>query len=225
MPDLPPPDPLPLVREYFPDLPVAVRDKLGRLTALVRVWNDRVNLVSRKDIEHLEEHHLLHSLLAAKYLRPAAGAHLADLGTGGGFPGLPLAIVYPESKFTLVDSIAKKARAVDDMANALELRNVRVVTERAEKLRDRFDYVLGRAVTALPEFLRWSAPLLRPGEKGSPANGVLYFKGTLWQEELVDSTCQPAQVWPLSDAAPRPYFEGKFLLHFPAPVRPPPATT
>jgi 16S rRNA (guanine527-N7)-methyltransferase len=219
MPELPPPDPLPLVREFLPELPAATLEKLGRLTALVRAWNERVNLVSRKDVEHLEEHHLLHSLLATKWLRPAAGAHVADLGTGGGFPGLPLAIVFPEAKFTLVDSIAKKGRAVDDMAAALELRNVRVVVERAEKLRDRFDYVLGRAVTKLPEFLRWSAPLLRTGGKGSLANGVLYFKGTLWREELAGARTQPESVWDLHTAAPREYFAEKFLLHFPAPLR------
>lgn len=221
MPDLPSPDPLPLVRKFLPELSAATLAQLGRLTALTRAWNERVNLVSRKDVEHLEEHHLLHSLLAAKVLRPAAGANLADLGTGGGFPGLPLAILYPDARFTLVDSVAKKGRAVDSMAAALELRNVRVVTERAEKLRDRFDYVLGRAVTALPEFLRWSAPLLRPGAKGSLANGVLYFKGTLWREELAGSSCQPATVWTLSDFSSRPYFAEKFLLHFPAPIRPP----
>ena len=216
MPDLPLPDPLPLVREFLPELPAATLERLGRLTTLVRAWNERVNLVSRKDVEHLEEHHLLHSLLATKVLRPAPGAHVADLGTGGGFPGLPLAIVFPNVKFTLIDSIAKKARAVDDMAAALELRNVRVMTERAEKIRDRFDYVLGRAVAPLPEFLRWSAPLLRRGEKGSLTNGVLYFKGTLWREELAGAKTQPSTVWPLHDFAPREYFAEKFLLHFAA---------
>jgi 16S rRNA (guanine527-N7)-methyltransferase len=215
---LPPPDPLPLVREFFPELPGASLEQLGRLTALVRSWNERVNLISRKDVEQLEEHHLLHSLLLAKVLRPAAGAHVADLGTGGGFPGLPLAIVFPEAKFTLVDSIAKKGRAVDDMATALELRNVRVIVERAEKLRDRFDYVLGRAVAALPEFLRWSAPLLRTGAKGSLPNGVLYFKGTLWREELAGTSTQPSRKWDLHEFVPREYFVGKFLLHFSAPL-------
>jgi len=127
--------------------------------------------------------------------------------------------VFPEAKFTLVDSIAKKGRAVDDMAAALELRNVRVIVARAEKLRDRFDYVLGRAVTNLPEFLRWSAPLLRTGEKGSLANGVLYFKGTLWREELAGTKTQPAAVWDLHEVAPREYFAEKFLLHFAAPLR------
>lgn len=218
MPDLPPPDPLPLVRELLPELPDEILAQLGRLAALVRGWNERVNLVSRKDVEQLEEHHLVHSLTAARVLRPAAGARLVDLGTGGGFPGLPLAIVFPEAEFTLVDSIAKKARAVTDIAAALGLANVRVLTERAEKVRARFDFVLGRAVAPLPEFLRWAAPRVREGTAGAPANGVFYFKGTLWREELAGSPCQPTTVWPLHDFAPRPFFEGKFLLHFAAPL-------
>lgn len=220
MPELPPPDSLPLVKEFFPALTSAQLEQLGRLTALVRAWNERVNLVSRKDVEHLEEHHLLHCLCAARVVRFAAGAHVVDVGTGGGFPGLPLAILNPLAKFTLVDSVAKKARAVEDVAAALELKNVRVLTERAEKLRDRFDTVLGRAVAALPEFLRWTAPLLRIGKKGELANGVLYFKGTLWREELGASRLQPTQIWDLHEFVPRPYFEEKFLLHFAAPVKP-----
>jgi 16S rRNA (guanine527-N7)-methyltransferase len=206
------------VRAHVPGLGDAPLARLASLAALVRDWNERVNLVSRKDVEHLEEHHLLHSLLAARVWRPAPGARAVDLGTGGGFPGLPLAIVFPEVRFTLVDSIAKKARAVADMAAALELGNVRVLSVRAEAVRDRFDYVLGRAVAPLPEFLRWAAPLLRPRAAGEPPNGILYFKGTLWREELAGARTQPGMVWPLHRLVPRPYFEEKFLLHFPAPV-------
>jgi 16S rRNA (guanine527-N7)-methyltransferase len=214
-----PPDALPLVREHIPGLAEAQLVQLGRLAVLVRNWNERVNLVSRKDVEHLEEHHILHSLLAVRLWRPASGGRIVDLGTGGGFPGLPLAIVHPECRFTLVDSIAKKGRAVADMAAALELANVRVLCLRAEAVRDRFDFVFGRAVAPLPEFLRWAAPLVRPGAAGEPANGVFYFKGTLWREELAGATVQPASVWSLHDLAPRTFFEGKFLLHFPAPAR------
>jgi 16S rRNA (guanine527-N7)-methyltransferase len=219
MSELPPPDALPLVKEFLPALTGAQLEQLGRLTALVRAWNERVNLVSRKDVEHLEEHHLLHSLCAARVVRFAAGAHVADVGTGGGFPGLPLAILNPLAKFTLIDSIAKKARAVEDVVAALELKNVRVITTRVEQVRDRFDYVLGRAVAALPAFLGWTAPLLRPGAKGDIANGVLYFKGTMWREELAGSRAQPTTIWDLHELVPRPYFAEKFLLHFAAPVK------
>ncbi len=217
MPEFPPPDFLPLIREFLPEISEAVIVQLGRLTALVRSWNARVNLVSRKDVDQLEEHHLLHSLLAAKVFRPAAGARVVDLGTGGGFPGLPLAMLFPQARFTLVDSIAKKGRAVGDIAAALGLPNVHIMTARAETLHDRFDFVFGRAVAALPEFLRWAAPLLAPGARGEPVNGVFYFKGTLWREELAGSPVQPSSVWSLHEFVPRPFFAEKFLLHFAAP--------
>ncbi len=213
------PDPLPLVRKHFPALPPDRLEKLGRLAALARAWNDCVNLVSRKDIGHLEEHHLLHSLAIARVLRPAPGALIADLGTGGGFPGLPLAVLYPECRFTLVDSIIKKGRVVEEIATVLGLSNVSVVTARAETIRERFDFVLGRAVAALPQFLAWAAPLLRPGSKGEPSNGVLYFKGTLYREETAGLRGAPPRVWPLDEMYPESeYFREKFLLHFPAPL-------
>lgn len=219
MATLPEPDPLPLVREHFATLTAEQLARLGQLTALIRAQNERVNLISRKDVEHIEEHHLLHCLTATRVLKLAAGARVADVGTGGGFPGLPLAVVYPHARFTLVDSVAKKGRAVYEVAEALGLDNVHVITERAEKLRERFDYVLGRAVAALPEFVGWTAGLLQPGRKGEPANGILYFKGTMWRDELAPHTLRPGSVWALHDFINRPYFEEKFLLHFPAPVK------
>jgi len=216
---LPPPEPLPLVHQHLPELTGAQLEQLGRLTALLRVYNEKVNLISRKDVEHLEEHHLLHCLAATRVLRLAAGARVADVGSGGGLPGLPLAILYPQAHFTLVDSVAKKGRVVAEIAEALGLANVHIVTARAEKLRERFDYVLGRAVASLPEFVGWTAGLLRAGRKGEPANGILYFKGTLWREELAAHTLRPLTVWDLHTLVPRPYFAEKYLLHFPAPVR------
>lgn len=214
--DAGPPMALPLVREYFPELPEHTVAQLGRLGALVRAWNERLNLISRKDAENLEERHLLHSLTMTKVLRPAKHAKFADIGTGGGFPGLALAVVYPECDFTLIDSIGKKIAAVEAMAAALGLKNVRGRAVRAETVREKFDFVTGRAVTALPAFLGWAGPLLRRGAHGAPANGVLYFKGTLWREELAGSKVQPAEVWPLEAWVPREFFQEKFLLHFPA---------
>ncbi len=212
-----PVEPIALIRAHFPSLDEGRLARLERLAALVRDWNTRVNLVSRQDIAHLEEHHLLHSLAAARVLQPAPGTTLADLGTGGGFPGLPLAIVYPDNHFTLVDSIAKKARAVARMASDLGLSNVRVINARAELVRDQFDYVLGRSVAPLPRFLTWAAPRLRPGKAGVPASGVLYFKGTLWREELAGHPWQPSAIWEIAAMFPnRPFFAGKYLLHFAA---------
>ena len=209
---------LPLVREYFPELSEDTVVQLGRLGALVRTWNERLNLISRKDAENLEERHLLHSLTITKVWRPAAGATLADIGTGGGFPGLALAIVYPECEFALVDSVVKKIKAVEAMAEELGLTNVRSLPVRAESIKEKFDYVTGRAVTALPKFLGWTRPLLKPGQAGSLENGILYFKGTLWREELAEGKVQPASVWPLDEWVPREYFAEKFLLHFPASI-------
>ncbi len=199
-------------QRLFPEL----ADKmgaLGSLATLVRSWNDRVNLVSRKDAEHLEEHHIVMSLLMTQ-VWPAEGVtEVLDLGTGGGFPGIPLAICLPEVHFTLLDSIAKKARAVQDVVTALRLPNVTVVTSRAENVRERFDLVVGRAVTALPQFLRWAGPLLKPG------GGVLYFKGTRWSEELEGSQVRPHKVHDLKQLTQLEYFEGKFILHFVGPIR------
>lgn len=210
---------LPLVRQYLPQLEIGAMEQLTHLGALVRDWNTRVNLISRKDIAELEEHHLLHSLALANVLKPADDARFVDLGTGGGFPGLPLAIVYPQCRFTLVDSIAKKGRAVEAIAAALSLRNVRVLNVRAESVRDRFDYVLGRAVAALPQFLAWAKPLLRPGDCGQPENGVLYFKGTHFRDELAGTGLQPDVIWKLEEMFPdRSFFADKFLLHFKAPI-------
>lgn len=219
-PNAVPTDPLPLVRRYFPQLAPERLARLARLAALVREWNARLNLISRRDIENLEERHLLHSLAVAHILRPAAGARILDLGTGGGFPGLPVAIAFPECAFTLVDSIAKKTRAVETIATKLGLENVRVITARAESVRDRADFVLGRAVAALPDFLRWAAPLARSGNAGEPANGILYFKGSRYLEELPAVHCRPTTVWNLHEIFPEPFFAEKFLLHFAAPVRP-----
>lgn len=212
------PDELPLVQQFFPALSPQQMARLGRLTSFVRAWNDRVNLVSRRDVAHLELHHVLHSLAIARVWKAAPGATVVDIGTGGGFPGLPLAIVYPDCHFTLVDSIAKKTRAVKTIAAALGLTNVRVLTGRAENLPGKFDYALGRAVTALPSFLSYVAPLLGSGAAGEPPNGVFYFKGTLYESELAETPHQPTQVWPLQLFFDDPYFAGKFLLHFAAPL-------
>jgi len=225
-PFTPAPTDLPLVREFFPELGVDVVGQLIQLAALILDWNTRLNLISRKDAAHIEEHHILHALTLTKVLRPPSApqggvsAHFADLGTGGGFPGLVLAICYPQCQFTLVDSVSKKIAAVGEIARALGLQNVEARAQRAETITHKFDYVTGRAVTALPTFLGWARPLLRK-KASDPAladaernSGIYYFKGTLWREELAGSRTQPASVWPLDKWIARPFFAEKFLLHF-----------
>lgn len=206
--------PLPLVQQYFPDLTPSQLAQLEHLADLTRETNQRINIISRKDIDQLETRHLLHSLAAHRHFRPAKNARIADIGTGGGYPGLPLAILNPQATFTLIDSIAKKTRALAETAQKLGLKNVRVLNTRVENLREKYDTIFGRAVTALPQFLDWAAPLLR--QAAVTDNGVFYFKGTMYREELAGDPRQPAAVWDLHTEIPLEYFAEKYLLHFPA---------
>ncbi len=203
-----------LILRYFPDTTEKQLNKLSLLAEQVRDWNTRVNLISRKDIENLEERHILHSLAIARVWQPVAGTHVADLGTGGGFPGLPLAIMYPKCHFFLIDSIAKKANATEEIVKALKLRNVRILTKRAEKVSRRFGYVFGRAVARLPQFLEWAMPMTKKGKGGEPPHGVFYFKGSHYEQELENHPRQPTHVWSLSEFFDESYFKEKFLLHF-----------
>jgi 16S rRNA (guanine527-N7)-methyltransferase len=174
-------------------IPEAARPRLAELAVLQREWNEKLNLVSRTDIENLERRHLAPSLAPLKFLQLAPGATVLDVGTGGGLPGLPLAICYPQAKFLLVDSIGKKIRAVTDMIQRLGLTNVEARPVRAETLTGHFDFVLGRAVTALPLFVSWIKPRLRPGAQHSLANGVLIWKGGDLSAEFADLGVEPRQ--------------------------------
>lgn len=189
-------------------------DRLAALAALIRSWNERLNLISRKDIESLETHHLTHALLVARLVPLPPRIRVLDVGTGGGLPGLPLAICFPQVQFFLCDSVEKKTRAVREMVGELGLKNVEVVHKRAETLESRWEFVLGRAVTALPQFLGWITKNLRPGGTPELPNGVLYLKGTRYLEELEPLGLSPFRVHDLGAACEDPYFQEKFLLHF-----------
>ena len=192
--------------------------RLKALEGLYREWNAQINVISRKDIDNVYEHHVLHSLAIAKYLETVpgleeafAGADILDLGTGGGFPGIPLAILYPQARFTLCDSVGKKTIVAQAVAKAMDLKNVEVVNARAESLGRNFDFVVSRAVASLTDFYPWV--------KGRFNRGILYLKGGDVNEEIAQlmgrHRINPGKVhtWPVSSWLKDSYYEGKLVIH------------
>lgn len=180
-------------------------------------WNEKINLISRKDTESFEIRHVVHSLSIARFIRFYPGAEVMDLGTGGGFPGIPLAIRFPEVSFVLVDSIEKKLMAVRDMVDTLGLKNVEVVRGRAETLNRSFDYVVSRAVATMTNLVRWTRSSVRSGQQGSLPNGWLVLKGGDLREELKPFG-RLAEIQPLASYWSDPFFETKSLVYLPRQV-------
>jgi len=201
----------PLVK-YFPELTPIQLEQFNRMGELYRHWNERINVISRKDISRFETHHLLHSLSIAKAVPIRPGALVLDAGTGGGFPGLPLAVFFPEVHFTLVDSIGKKIRVIETIADELELDNVTAVNARFETIRGSFDYVTGRAVSSLPLFFGMVKGLVnRPGYGDAP-NGILYLTGGDIEAGLAQIR-SGFSVRNLSDFFEEAFFVTKKLVH------------
>jgi len=174
------------IPKYFPELNAEQQDQLARLTPLYAEWNSKINVVSRQDIENLEERHILHSLAIAKMITLKPGAAILDLGTGGGFPGIPLAIVFPETHFTLIDGTGKKIHVVQEIVNALGLKNVTARQTRVEELKQpaAFDFVVTRAVTTIDKLLGWSQRLLKKKHQHAYPNGIIALKGGRLDGEL-----------------------------------------
>ncbi len=203
-----------LILHYFPDLSQQQQDQFAELDNQYRFWNARINLISRKDIDMLYLHHILHSLAIAKVVSFLPGEKILDVGTGGGFPGIPLAILFPETHFHLVDSIGKKIKVVQEVAAAIGLSNVKATHARAEQIDDKFDFVVSRAVTRLSEFYPWIKGKFVKESKNSLQKGILYLKGGDLAEEIKESQLK-AQLVPLTDYFEEDYFETKFVVYIP----------
>jgi 16S rRNA (guanine527-N7)-methyltransferase len=173
-----------IIQKYFPDLsPIQIKN-FSRLEELYTTWNNQINVISRKDTENFYERHVLHSLGIAKIIQFKDGSEILDIGTGGGFPGIPLAIMFPECNFILVDSIGKKIKVVNEIAKELNLKNVIGIHERAENIKQKFDFIVSRAVTAMPVFLTWIDKKFKKENINDLPNGVLYLKGGDLIEEM-----------------------------------------
>lgn len=203
-----------LILKYFPGLTPEQREKMALLQPLYHEWNARINVISRKDIDSLYEKHVLHSLAIARIIQFRPGTRVLDVGTGGGFPGIPLAILFPETTFHLVDSIGKKIKVVQAVADALQLKNVTAWQVRAEQLKEPYDFVVSRAVTALPEFTGWIRKNISPVSQNSLPNGILYLKGGDLTEEIKPFRRQ-VSVFDLRDYFEEEFFETKKLVYLP----------
>ncbi len=172
------------ILKYFPNLTELQIEKFSQLEELYTLWNNQINVISRKDTENFYERHVLHSLGIAKIMEFKDGSDILDIGTGGGFPGIPLAILFPNCQFTLVDSIGKKIKVVNEVAKALDLKNVQGIHARAESINKKFDFIVSRAVTAMPSFLTWVDKKFKKENINELPNGILYLKGGDLIEEM-----------------------------------------
>lgn len=205
-----------LILKYFPDLTQEQKEKFDKLDELYRFWNAQINVISRKDIDMLYLHHILHSLAIAKVVKFLPGENVMDVGTGGGFPGIPLAILFPETNFHLVDSIGKKIKVVKEVTAAIGLKNLRASHERAEQINEKFDFILSRAVTQLKDFYPWVRGKFKKDSKNTLPNGVLYLKGGDLEQEIEDAGLKQVQQFPINDYFAEDFFDTKYVIYFPA---------
>lgn len=201
-----------IITKYFTGLSDRQLDQLGQLGTLYEEWNSKINVISRKDIEQLYERHILHSLAIAKIIQFKPETTVLDVGTGGGFPGIPLAILFPETSFKLIDSIGKKIKVVTEVASALELNNVDAEHIRVEEVKQKYDFVVSRAVTAFPNFVSMVRNKVSGISNNSLPNGILYLKGGDFEEEI-RTFGQSATVYNLQDFFSEEFFETKRLIH------------
>jgi 16S rRNA (guanine527-N7)-methyltransferase len=201
------------ILNYFPNLSDVQKEQFHQLGQLYPEWNTKINVISRKDIDELYTKHVLHSLAIAKIQSFEPGTDVLDVGTGGGFPGIPLAILFPETRFYLIDIIAKKIKVVQAVAEALELKNVKAEQMRAENVKGDFDFIVSRAVTNMPDFVSWIKTKIKKQNKHELKNGILYLKGGDLTEELKDFPS--AKEFNIAKFFSDEFFETKKVVHVP----------
>lgn len=201
------------ILRFFPDITSTQLEQFSKLESLYNEWNARINVISRKDIDELYTKHILHSLGIAKVQPFVAGTHIMDVGTGGGFPAVPLAILFPEVSFYAIDVIAKKIKVVNEVAQAVGLANLKAEQKRAETVTEHFDFIVSRAVTNMPDFVKWVKGKTVKKNRHELANGILYLKGGDLTEELKDFP--KATLYDLSDYFDDAFFETKKVVHLP----------
>ena len=207
-----------IIQHYFPNLSDRKKKQFTQLESLYGEWNEKINVISRKDIAELYERHVLHSISIALLIEFAPGSQILDVGTGGGFPGIPLAILFPQVDFYLIDSIGKKIKVVQEITNALDLRNIEARHQRAQEFKRPVDFVVSRAVTKMDDFVPWVKKNIAKKSKHNLPNGILYLKGGDLNEEL--KSFPKATVFPLSDFFEEPFFETKKIVHVPLVKKP-----
>lgn len=200
-----------LIQKYFKDLSPLQIQQFSQLQELYKDWNLKINVVSRKDIDELYVRHVLHSLGIAKIIEFKSGSKVMDVGTGGGFPGLPLAILFPETQFHLVDSIGKKIKVVNEVAQGLGLQNVKTTHGRVEDVKDTYDFIVSRAVAQMETFVRWTRGRIAKKQQHELKNGILYLKGGDLTEELKKYTS--AKIYDLSTYFEEDFYDTKKVVH------------
>ena len=203
------------ILNYFPNLSPTQIDQLSQLGDLYKDWNSKINVISRKDIDNIYTHHVLHSMGLAKVFQFNAGSRIMDLGTGGGFPGIPLAILFPEVDFFLVDSIGKKVKVTQEVATAVGLTNVRTKQIRAEEVKEKFDFVVTRAVAVLPKLVQWTRRVISDKHQHGTPNGIWALKGIDRATEEAKELGRRAytEIYPMSDFFDEPFFETKCIVY------------
>ncbi len=203
-----------IILKYFPKLNDNQIKQFSELGPLYESWNEKINVVSRKDIEHIYLRHILHSMAIAAYTSFPSGSTVLDVGTGGGLPGIPLAILYPDVKFTLVYSIGKKIKVVKEISQKIKCSNITAINARAETLNTKFDYVVSRAVTNMPKFVEWVNPLIRRAKEIPPSRGIIALKGGNLRDEM-GPLFSKAQIIEVSDYFNDDFFNSKLIVHLP----------